>query len=84
MNALNPELIRYARKYNYFDAEGFNNACIGFYPDDWEPELLDRFSSEVAQLAEAAGIKYEIAQGALVSWTIEKAYNIHRIEKGTK
>jgi len=65
------ELIRYARRYAYQDVEGFNSSCVEFDPEKLEPKNFLAFVRAVIELAEAAGISYEVAQGAFISWLIE-------------
>lgn len=84
MNSLNPELIRYARKHSYQDAEGFNTAEIEFNLADLSADCSDFFASQVIELAETARISYEAAQGALLSWIIEQDFKRRGIEIGTK
>ncbi len=80
MNSLNPELIRYARKHAYKDAEGFNTEEIGFNLADLPAHYSDWFTREVIALAETSCISYEAAQGALLSWMIEQEFKRRGIE----
>jgi hypothetical protein len=84
MNSLNPELIRYARKHAYQDAEGFNTAEIEFNLADLPAPCLDFFAREVIDLAETARISYEVAEGALLAWIIEQDFKRSGIEKGNQ
>jgi hypothetical protein len=66
MKSISAELVRFTRRFNYKESEGFNESTI----IQLEPEQLEHVDAVARDLAIAAGVSREVAGQAYVCWLV--------------